>query len=336
MNHAPLIEVTRGGHVECVHAGSVAVVNTQGDLLYQAGDPHHWTFTRSTIKPFQAAPFLRAGGPARFGFTSREIALLCASHSGEPMHIDAVQSMLRKAGCDEHHLRCGCHVPMYYTVADRLPPSGETYTQLHNNCSGKHAGFLAYCVQHGHALDGYLEPAHPLQQAVRDSVAYFAGMSGADLKSGIDGCSAPNYAMPLSRLALAYARLAQGSNDNAYGSVLGELYQAMTAHPELVSGTGRNDLAFMQTVPGDWVAKIGADGVQVIGIRSAGLGIAIKVADGNMRALYTAAVAVLQQLGLVQSPEATPLAPWVRPQLQNFMGVRTGEVRAALLLAGSR
>jgi L-asparaginase II len=333
MNHAPLIEVTRGEQVECIHAGSVAVVNTRGDLLYQAGDPHFFTFTRSTIKPFQAVPFLHSGGPARFGFTTREIALLCASHSGEAMHIDTVQSMLHKAGCDEHHLRCGCHVPMVYSVTDKLPPAGETYNQLHNNCSGKHAGFLAYCVQHGHALDSYLDPAHPLQQAVRTSVAHFAGMQESDLKMGIDGCSAPNYAMPLSRLALAYARLAQNDKDAIYGGVLGDLYRAMTMHPELVSGTGRNDLAFMQTAPGDWVAKIGADGVQVIGVRSAGLGIAIKIADGNMRALYTATVAVLKQLGLVASPDASLLAPWVRPQLKNFMGLRTGEVRSTVQLA---
>lgn len=335
MNPVPLIEVTRGDHVECIHAGSVAVVNTRGDLLYQAGDPQFSTFTRSTIKPFQAVPFMHADGPARFGFTTREVALLCASHSGEPMHIETVQSMLHKAGCDEHHLRCGCHVPMQYTATDRLPPAGETYNQLHNNCSGKHAGFLAYCVQHGHALDSYLDPAHPLQQAVRTSVAHFAGVPESDLKMGIDGCSAPNYAMPLSRLALTYARLAQGSDDAVYGSALGDLYQAMTMHPELVSGTGRNDLAFMQTVPGDWVAKIGADGVQVIGIRSAGLGVAIKIADGNMRALYTAAVAVLTQLGLVGTPESSPLAPWVRPQLKNFMGLHTGEVRSVLQLVKS-
>lgn len=332
MNHALLAEVTRGEHVECLHIGSVAVVNTRGDLLYQAGDPHFSTFSRSTIKPFQALPFLRAGGPDRFGYTSRELALLCASHSGEAMHTDTVQTMLDKAGCDEHHLRCGCHVPMLYTAADRLPPAGETYNQLHNNCSGKHAGFLAYCVQHDHPLDTYLDPSHPLQHEVRASVAHYAGLPAGDMKMGIDGCSAPNYAMPLSRLALAYARLAQGEKDTVYGSAAGDLYRAMTGHPELVSGTGRNDLAFMQTAPGDWVAKIGADGVQVIGVRSAGLGIAVKTADGNMRALYTATVAVLQQLGLVAEPEKSPLAPWLRPQLKNFAGLHTGEVRAAVRL----
>lgn len=335
MQHAPLVEVTRGSDVECIHAGSVAVVNTRGELLYQAGDPHFMTFTRSTIKPFQAAPFLRDGGPAKFGFDTRDIAMLCASHSGEKMHTETVQSMLAKSGCNEHQLRCGCHVPMAYAALDRQPPAGETYTQLHNNCSGKHAGFLASCVQHGQSLDGYLDPAHPLQQSVRKSVAHFAGIEESDMRMGIDGCSAPNYAMPLSSLALSYARLAEGREDAEYGDALGTLYDAMTTHPELVSGTGRNDLAFMQTAPRDWVAKIGADGVQVIGVRSSGLGIAIKIADGNMRALYTAAVSVLQQLGLVDDPQSSPLAPWVRPQLHNYMALPTGEVRATGLLVKS-
>lgn len=331
MNPTALIEVTRGEQVECIHHGSVAVVDTSGKLLYQAGDPHFITFSRSTLKPFQAMPFLRADGPARFAYTQQELALLCASHSGEAMHVQTVEGMLRKAGCDEHHLRCGCHVPMYYN-AETLPPAGEKWNQLHNNCSGKHAGFLAYCVQHDVPLATYLDPANPLQQAIRASVTHFTDTAEADLKQGIDGCSAPNYAMPLSRLALAYARLAQGGKDATYGSALEDLFQAMTAHPELVSGTGRNDLAFMQTAPGDWVAKIGADGVQTIGVRSAGLGIAIKMADGNMRALYTAAVAVLHQLGLVKEAENSPLAPWVRPQLKNYMGLPTGEVRAVLRL----
>jgi L-asparaginase II len=330
MSMAPLAEVTRGGALESVHFGSVAVVNADGELLYKAGDPHFFTFTRSTIKPFQAIPFLRGGGPEKFGFNKRELALLCASHSGEAMHADTARSMLEKAGCDEHHLRCGCHVPLQY--ADRPAPAGASFNQLQNNCSGKHAGFVAYCVQHGHPLDAYVDPAHPLQQAVRESLADVAGMDAADLRMGIDGCSAPNYAMPLSKLAQTYARLAQGGKDAQFGSMFGDLFEAMTTHPELVSGTGRSDLAFMQTAPGDWVAKIGAEAVQVIGIRSAGLGIAIKVADGNTRALYPATVAVLQQLGVLSSVEATPLASWQQPPLLNARGLAVGDIRAAVRL----
>lgn len=333
MTLAPLAEVTRGDDAESLHFGSVAVVDAGGRLLYYAGDPHFPTFTRSTIKPFQALPFLRAGGPARFGYTRREIALLCASHSGEDMHVETVQSMLRKSGCDEHHLRCGCHVPMHYTVEDRSPPADAHFNQLHNNCSGKHAGFLAYCVQHGQPLDDYVAPAHPLQQAIRQHLADVVGVAPDALRMGIDGCSAPNYAMPLSRLALGYARLAQGADAPVFGAELGLLFDAMAGHPELVSGTGRSDLAFMRTAPGDWVAKVGAEGVQAIGIRSAGLGIALKVADGNTRALYPATVAVLQQLGLLPAVEDTPLASWLRPQLRNFRGLHTGEVRPVVALS---
>jgi L-asparaginase II len=333
MQHAPLVEVTRGNDIESIHFGSVAVVNARGELLYQAGDPDFLTFTRSTLKPFQALPFLQAGGPAHFGFAASELALLCASHSGEPMHTDAVKSILRKAGCTEHQLRCGRHEPMFYAATGMSPPADETYSQLHHNCSGKHAGFLACCALHGHAPDTYLDPRHPVQQAIRTAVAHVASLTEADLHSGIDGCSAPNYAMPLSRLALAYARLAAGSTDTLDGEYLNNLFNAMTMYPELVSGTGRSDLAFMQTAPGDWVAKVGAEGVQALGIRSAGLGIAVKIADGNPRALYTATISVLQQLGVIQLPEATPLAQWVRPQLKNFAELRTGEVRAVVDLA---
>ena len=329
--HALLVEVTRGDEVESLHAGSVAVVDTHGRILYSAGDPECLTFTRSAIKPFQGAPFIAAGGAERFGLESNELALLCASHSGEPMHVQTVQSILEKSGCEERQLGCGCHVPLRYSL-EALPPAGAVFTQVHHNCSGKHSGFLASCVQHGWPIADYLNPAHPLQQAVRRSVAHFAGMPENELKMGIDGCSAPNYAMPLSRLALSFARLSQTAADDVYGDAPARLCTAMMTHPELVSGTGRTDVAFMQSAPGDWVAKIGAEGVQVIGIRSAGLGIAVKIADGNTRALCTATVSVLQQLGLLDRPEVSPLAAWVRPQTHNYAGIRTGEMRAVLEL----
>ncbi|GAC1411026.1 MAG: asparaginase [Burkholderiaceae bacterium] len=339
--HATLVEVTRGEHVESVHTGSVAVVDAAGRLLHYVGDPECLTFTRSTIKPFQAAPFVGSGGARRFGFNSQEIALLCASHSGEAMHVKTVRSMLAKAGCVESQLACGCHLPLRYTL-DALPQTGEVYTQVHNNCSGKHAGFLAYCVQHCLPLTGYLAPAHALQRAVRRSVAAYGGMDESDLKAGTDGCSAPNYAMPLSRLARAYARLAEGGSDMTRDesadptgrSVTAILRDAMMAHPDLVSGTGRSDLAFMRSAPGDWVAKIGADGVQAIGSRRAGIGIAIKIADGSTRALPTTAIAVLQQLGLLPETAGSPLASWERPQIKTHTGLHTGEMRSVVRLLG--
>jgi L-asparaginase II len=330
MNWAPLADVIRGEDVESRHCGAVAVVDAHGKLLHYAGDAHFRTFTRSTLKPFQAAPLVRTGGIERFGFTTQETALMCASHSGEPKHVRTVQAMLDKIGCDEHHLRCGCHEPIYQAEGDA--PDSRAYNQLHNNCSGKHAGFLAYCVQHGHALDTYLDPAHPLQRDVRAAVSHFSGVAEAELKPVIDGCSAPNYALPLSRLAYAYARLAQGEHDREYGDTLEKLFDAMSSRPDMVSGTGRFDLALMQIAPGDWVAKGGAEGVQAIGLRSAGLGIAIKVADGNARALYPAAIAVLEQLGLLNAASAASLTSWAKPQLTNLRGLHVGEIRATVKL----
>ncbi len=330
MQFAPLAQATRGGRIESLHLGAVAVVNLRGELLYQAGDAQFLTFTRSTLKPFQAVPLVHAGGLEQFGFTLPQTALLCASHSGEARHVALVQAMLEQIGCDESHLRCGCHVPICAAGSSQAAGAGDSYSQLHNNCSGKHAGFLAYCRQHGLPLEDYLDPAHPLQQAVRDSVAHFFSVAAADLAPGIDGCSAPNYALPLSRLAHAYARLAQDRPDARYGDTLQRLFQAMTTHPDLVSGTGRFDLALMQAAPGDWVAKGGAEGVQAIGLRAAGLGIAIKVADGNARAVYPATISVLAQLGVMDSAQAAALAHWAQPQLTNLRGVPTGEVRATL------
>lgn len=329
--HAVLAEATRGGHAESVHTGSVAVVDVRGKLLYSVGDPHCLTFTRSTIKPFQALPFLRSGGPGQFGFGTRELALLCASHSGENMHTEIVQGMLQKAGCDEHHLRCGCHIPIRYAQGEAPPPDAH-FTQLHNNCSGKHAGFLAWCVQHKQPLETYLDPAHALQQEIRIALADVTGLEPGELIAGVDGCSAPNYALPLARLAHSYARLAQGRADPSNGPHMESLFAAMTSHPELVSGTGRSDLAFMQAAPGDWVAKVGAEAVQVIGIRSAGIGIAVKIADGNNRALYPATIAVLQQLGLLTDLEGSPLAAFARPAIRNCRGLQTGEIHAGFEL----
>ncbi|MDP3651863.1 MAG: asparaginase [Rhodoferax sp.] len=332
MQLAPLIELSRGGTPECLHFGSVAVVNTRGQLLAQAGDPHGITFTRSTLKVLQALPFVEAGGPQQFGFSTAQVALLCASHSGEDMHVTQVQHMLETTGLTYKTLRCGCHVPGIFTLLDQAPPAGLVFDERHHNCSGKHAGFLAYCVQHDLPLDDYLNPSHPLQQAIRREVARAVGMDTADLKMGIDGCSAPNYAMPLSRLAYGYARLASGERDAELGGSFAPLLEAMTTHPEMVSGTGRSDLAFMQAGRGDWVSKVGADGVQVVGSQSRGEAFAIKISDGNKAALFATTVEVLDQLGWLDDAARQALQPWRAQTLLNARGLPVGERRPVFTL----
>src|SRR5688572_10692079 len=195
----PLIETLRGGTLECIHFGAVAVTDLQGQVVAQAGDPHWVSFTRSTLKALQALPFVQAGGPRQFGFTRENVALMCSSHSGEPMHVAQVQAMLDKAGLSYKTLQCGCHVP--YFVELGVAPAPETIDERHNNCSGKHAGFLTHCVQQGWPVANYLAPGHPLQQAIRREVARVVGLPADGLKLGIDGCSAPNFAMPLAHLA---------------------------------------------------------------------------------------------------------------------------------------
>lgn len=326
----PLVDLTRGGTLECQHAGAIAVVDTQGKLLAQAGDPHWMSFTRSTLKALQALPFMEAGGPQHFGFGDSEVAMMCASHSGEPMHVAQIQSMLDRAGVSYRQLQCGCHVPYFVDLG--VGPRPEHFDQRHHNCSGKHSGFLAYCVQHGLPLDSYLDPGHPLQLAIRRDVARAAGLQPQDLKAGIDGCSAPNYAMPLASLARAYARLASGAQDSEFGASFAQLSAAMTAHPELVSGTGRNDKAFMQAGRGDWVTKVGADGVQAFASRSRGEAFAIKIADGSKPALHAATVAVLEQLGWMDALQAEELRPWRAEVIANWRGTPVGERKAVFRL----
>jgi L-asparaginase II len=257
---------------------------------------------------------------------------MCASHSGEPRHVEAVSAMLAAAGRTAADLQCGTHAPGFYDARGEVPPP-PPYSPLAHNCSGKHAGMLAWCVQHGAATADYLAFDHPLQQAIRRAVASFTSVAEERLVPGIDGCSAPNYAVPLASLATAFARLASAEVDADFGVAPRTLASAMTAHPGMVSGEHRSDLALMQAGRGDWVTKIGAEGVQAIGIRSAGLGIAVKVADGQKRGLYPALVAVLGQLGLVDAAARTALAAWATRTIRNYRGIETGEVRPAVVLA---
>lgn len=327
--HVPLVATTRGDLPELVHYGSIAVVDARGTLVAGVGDAHGLNYTRSALKPLQALGFVEDGGAERFGFGSHELALMCASHNGEAIHVQTAQRMLERIDARESDLQCGCHVPSYFSHNKAEPPAGVRWNQLFHNCSGKHSGFLAYCRLHGKPLKTYLDPDSPLQQRVRATVQRFAGKR--ELPMGIDGCSAPNFAMPLTSLAHAFCQLALGATP-----ALAALRYAMARHPDLVSGTGRSDLALMRAgrcantgddgLDGDWVTKIGADGVQAIGIASRGLGIAIRVADGNTRALLAATVEVLQQLKLIDDAAKSPLARYMRPRISNYRGTEVGQV----------
>ncbi len=327
----PLAVVTRGGHVESVHHGSIAIVDLDGRIVFSAGDPEYMTFTRSTLKPLQALPFVAAGGIERFGLTAPETALLCASHSGEPRHVAAAASILARGGNTASDLRCGTHAPGFYEARGEVPPP-PPYSPLAHNCSGKHAGMLAHCVACGYRKDAYLERDHPLQREVRRAVATMTGVEEDAMPEGTDGCSLPNYAVPLGRLALAFARLAAGAPAGDYGQASATLAGAMIAHPEMVSGEGRSDLALARAGGGDWVPKVGAEAVQAIGIRSRGLGIALKLDDGARRALLPVTIAALDQAGVLHNGARSTLAPYARPVQHNYRGLATGEIRSVFVL----
>jgi len=289
------------------------------------GDAGGMNFSRSTLKPLQALPFVEDGGLARFGFGSQELALFCSSHSGESVHVAIVQSVLDRIGASVRDLQCGCHRPRYFTATATPCPPALRISALHHNCSGKHSGFLAYCRMHDQPLANYLDPDAPLQVRIRNTVQAYC--PERPLVPGTDGCSAPNFALPLRRLAQAYCQLACGD-----APALRALYFAMTRHPDLVSGTARADLAIMQTGQGDWVSKIGADGLQAIGVRSKGLGIAIRVAGGDAAALHATTAEVLHQTGLLDEPLCSPLASSFRPALRNARGLTTGHLLALFRL----
>uniref|UniRef100_E1T9L4 L-asparaginase II n=1 Tax=Burkholderia sp. (strain CCGE1003) TaxID=640512 RepID=E1T9L4_BURSG len=333
MKHTLLVAATRNGHVERSHWGSVAIADAQGTLLAWSGDPDVYAFSRSTTKPFQAIPFVRDHGPSHFGFSPSEVALLCGSHSGEDSHVEPVGVMLSKIGVSERDLCCGLHLPIQYRE-DNLPPVGSYFDQRHNNCSGKHTGFLGYCRMHGYDHSDYVAAGHPLQQDIIQQIERLSGVRKSDLWFGTDGCSAPNIGMPISRLGMMWARLAAGaSGDGARAdAVLSEIFAAMTSHPEMVSGRGRCDLAIARATSGDCVAKVGADGIYAMGIRTLGVGIAIKIADGDLSALYATAVAVLREIGVINDGNASSLTRWDNPKLRNARGMEVGQLETMVCL----
>lgn len=323
--HTPITVVHRGGHPELVHYGSVAVCKAQGHVLAQAGDVTQPMFTRSALKPFQAMPLI-AQFAERYQLTDADVALLCASHNGEPTHTQRVASLLAKAGADDTALACGSHLPYFYSTNNVAPAVGEVFGRLHHNCSGKHTGMLLLAAALGEPLTGYLNTDHPVQQAITASVSHFTGVPPAQLVRGTDGCSAPNYAVPLPKLATAFARLTLSEPDAVYGTGPQRVAQAMCAHPEMVSGQGRNDLALARAGRGDWVCKVGADGVQAIASRSRGIALAAKVSDGNLKALMVAVVSVLEQLGWVDDEARLALAEFTPPPMKNAAGLEVGQM----------
>ncbi|TLS49935.1 asparaginase [Paenibacillus antri] len=322
----PLVSVTRGGLVECVHRGHVAVVDDGGRLLRSAGDPRHLTYARSSAKLLQAIPVVASGAVDRYGLDAREIALLCASHSGEEAHVEAVYRILGKLGIGEDALLCGAHPPYHKPSANALRRAGVSPKAVHNNCSGKHAGMLTLAKHLGATLHDYKSPDHPVQRAMLASYAAFAGVPAASVALGVDGCGVPVYGAPLSALALAYARLAAPTGAAPEADARRTVVEAVRAHPEMLAGTDRYDTALIRVTNGRVVGKMGAEGVFAVAAPGEGLGLAVKIEDGAQRALYPAVTEALLQLGWIDAAAGAELAEYHTPAIRNWGGDVVGAV----------
>jgi len=323
--------VARGGGIEAWHEAAVAVVDGSGRVIRALGDPELATFTRSAIKPLQALPLCLTGAADAIGLDAEELALAAASHDGSDVHRAVAERMLGKAGGSVADLQCGAHWPIGMRTAGQHPCAGEDRDPLRHNCSGKHAGFLAVARTLGVAFDRYLDPDSAVQRAVRRAVADACEIDDASLQSATDGCSAPNFAMPLSALARGFKNLAtRGPGAAPLDAALARVRGAMQAHPLMVSGAQRFDAQLMRAFGGRVVCKGGAEGLEAIGFSDPPLGIAVKVLDGGERAGPPICVAVLRALGLIAGETPEPLAGRERPVLTNHQGLETGAIVASV------
>lgn len=335
-----LARVIRGETVESIHRGHLIVVDGAGDTLFSLGNPETVTFWRSSAKPFQALPFLLSGAAERFGFSEKEIALACGSHSGEDFHVAAAKKMLEKASFTEEDLRCGAQVPFDEKTAEAMIKSGEKPTQLHNNCSGKHAAMLAAARQIGADTQTYESLENPLQQKILQTVSLFTRVPENEIKIGIDGCALPNFAVPISAMARAFAKLVSPpeSFDEKLREACRKIVSAMTNFPEMIGGTRRLDTLIMQAAPGKIISKVGAEGVYLAGILpnerwKTGLGIAFKIEDGDdTRARAVVAIELLRQLGVLNESNDEKLREYSPIVLKNRRGDKVGEVTSDLNL----
>jgi len=321
------IVVTRGPSVESHHRVHAAVVDASGALVGAAREPGTVTAWRSCAKPFQVMPFIESGGFDELGWGDDELALACASHGGEPEHVAIAGSMLARVGLEEGDLACGPHEPLSPRGLRLLRDSGARPGRLHNNCSGKHAAMLARAAASRWETNGYEREGHPVQQAILDTVAHWAGVPADHVGRAVDGCGVVVFSLPLDAMARSYARLSDAAERG--DEVPERIVHAMTSRPFLIGGTERFDSILMEETDGRVLAKVGAEGVHTVAVLDQRLGFAIKVEDGNSRAQHPAVLRMLQHLGALPDRLPQRLADLLVRAIRNTRGETVGEVRPA-------
>jgi len=325
---APIVvEVTRGGIAESRHLVSAAVVDADGRSVAAFGDTSKPVFSRSAAKPIQALPLVETG--AGDAFTDAEIALACASHGGEDVHVTIAATMLARAGLTQRALECGTHMPSHEPTMQAMIRRGAAPCPLHNNCSGKHAGFLATAVKMGERPAFYVDLAHPVQRRISQTLVEMTGEALDARPIGIDGCSIPTIGFSLAGMARAWARFANPVTLlHRRADACRRIQRAMIAEPLMVAGTGRHCTALLVAGAGRIVAKTGAEGFYAAAIPEAGFGLALKVHDGTTRASEVAIAALLRHFGGLDDAAWARLRSRAEPKIVNRRGLVTGEIRA--------
>jgi L-asparaginase II len=335
MSNPVLVEVTRGGIVESGHSGAIAVCDAEGRVVFSMGDIGRPVFPRSAIKGFQALPLVESGAAHRFQLTDAELSLACASHSGEPGHAVTAAGMLAKAGRDETCLECDAHWPMGEKAARRLFSTGAKPSALHNNCSGKHSGFVCAAIEMGHDPKGYIQPDHPVMREISAAIEAMTGFDLSKTARGVDGCSIPTYAIPLKNIATGFARFATGEGlSKSRAEAVRRLRQAVAASPFHVAGTGRFDTLVMEELRERAFIKTGAEGVYCAALPEKGFGIAIKIDDGATRASETVMAAMLTRFLELDASASKSVATHLDYRMSNWNGIEVGRLRPAMGLAG--
>jgi L-asparaginase II len=321
----------RAGVVESFHRVHVALVESGGRMLASWGRPDFTVVYRSAAKPFQAIPLVEDGAVGHFGIAPPELALAAASHNGEPLHVEGVRSILDRVGCREADLKLGPLRPLGSGAADALLRSGEPILPIHNNCSGQHAAMLGLARIHDWPLESYLEPEHPLQLRMLAEMSRFTALRKEEIATMVDGCGMVAFAAPLRAVALSFARFGAAASTERGPR---EILRSMADHPFMVGGTGRLCTRLAEATKGRLVGKLGAEGVYGITMPGEGLGLAVKVEDGGMRAGDPAVMRALDELSLLGQEAAEALEPFRRPLIRNSRGDLVGELFGTYPLRG--
>lgn len=338
MNHTTIkpIKVYRGDFIESTHDVHIVVVKANGDLISYYGDPYRLTFARSSMKPIQAIPVIETGAMEEYEFSEKELALFCASHSGESFHRKSVKDVLNKMNIREEYLQCGTHIPKDMSSYNDLIKNGGNLTSIYSNCSGKHSGMLAGCLMQNIDINTYRDLSSPYQQQIINLISDVCDYDKDKIKTSIDGCGVPVHLLPLYHFALGFARLAK-PKDWHIGSEMRKnslirIRDAMMKHPEMVAGTGRFDTDLMTIYDKRIVAKGGAEGVHCFGDKQTGIGVAVKVEDGNGRGTSVAVMEVLKQLKIGDQSKRKQLEKYLHAPIFNARNKKIGEIKPSFKL----